>query len=213
MEGTRHEKIFIVLLAYTIGFTTAFIGFGLSSMNHKSQQDEFSALESVSTYKQPGHNYKQLHAKIDSIGFDDSGLYASVRGYKRILSAKQSTLVTSVAQSLPTPGFYTEIYNPLLSPDGWFAFFCEQTSVADKTCTPYVYSLYDDTVYGVSINGQTQHIDIQDSNLLWSSENELVINGWYSVDGETPWKFFAELAPDTLETSDEQEPIVPAEVQ
>ena len=119
---------------------------------------------------------------------DDSGLYANIGGYERILSAKQSSLSTSVVQSKPTSGFFTEMHKPLISPDGWFVFFCEQINASVSTCDPYVYSLFNDTIYPVMVGTVAPALKTDIIYVSWSDSNELQLNGYSSINPQTPWK-------------------------
>lgn len=183
MIETRHEKISIALAGYVIGFTTAFIAFGVTNMHHEDNMHEWKIKYNAPVQKTL--SYKKVQENINEILLDDSGLYVNVGGYKRVLSAKVSSLATSVVQSTATPGFFTAIHKQQVSPDGWFAFYCEQLTSNSKTCDPYVYSLFNDTIYKANI-GATQ---IKDLNVSWLTNNKLTINGVTSITESQPWKF------------------------
>ena len=187
MIGTRHEKIAIALAAYVIGFTTAFIAFGINNMDREEHMHEWKAREHFENSKH-AVNYKSADANISGIFTDDSGLYVTVGGYKRILSAKQNTLATSVVQSTPTPGFHVAIQQQQVSPDGWYAFYCEQLEVNATTCDPYVYSLFDDTVYKVTTNDVADSVAIENLSVSWTSDNRLVVNNSDAKNAGQPWK-------------------------
>ena len=185
MEGTRHEKTAILIAAYVIGFTTAFIAFGVNKMHDDTAQ----TVVAQNTFTKEPTSYKDVHKNISSVGFDDSGFYVTVGGYNRILSAKRKTLAANVVQSAAISGFYTNIHGAEISPDGWFVFFCEETDSATSQCDPYVYSLFDDTVYPLIAGVETISLESRTFSIGWSSNNTLTINGVASIDNKTPWKF------------------------
>ncbi len=110
MEGSRNEKIVIVLSAYVIGFTTAFIAFGINNSYTPSvPEEDFSR-----SYVQP-LSVKVAPQVISSIEENDEGFFAVIGGYKRMLSAKRSTLGANVIASNATSGFYTAVIANTLS--------------------------------------------------------------------------------------------------
>ncbi len=181
MIGTRNEKVLIVLTSYIIGFTTAFIAFGVSSDVDTPIAEYVAPKESIS--------YKEIHQNIQSIGTSSEGLFVNVGGYERIISASLSVLSASAIQSTGRQGYAFKHHTPLVSKDGWFAFYCEQEDADDTTCVPYVYSLFDDTVHPVTLDGKVEEIAIESYSADWDDQNLLSINGYPSLSNERPWEF------------------------
>jgi hypothetical protein len=193
MTGTRHERVGIAIAAYIIGFTTAFIAFGVNKMHHESHiprhsdQNYKPALEAKVV---SAETFKKVHKSIDAINYDDEGLSASVGGYNRIISAKLSEQAASAASAdTEAPGFHYDIHGALVSTDKWFAFFCEQKQQTDTDCVPYIYSLYDDSVHSVRVNGEKTQIKIADLSVVWNEQNQLSLQGLVSDDTKKPWMF------------------------
>jgi hypothetical protein len=216
MIGTRHEKIVIVLAAYVIGFTTAFIAFGVNEVH----EGDATAKRMVAVAQTPANetvDYKKVHHNISEIGTDEFGLYVNVGGYKRTISAAASLLGASVIQGAMGPGYAVEHLKPAISTDGWFAFYCEKATEDADACSPFVYSLFDDTIHKVTLNGVQEPVRISDFTVAWSSDNYLLINGYSSVDNVTPWKFeFTEektAVEETAVPADDQFQAAPPEVQ
>jgi hypothetical protein len=185
MISTRHEKIAIVLASYVIGFTTAFIAFGVTKMGEKEVYPNNSSYIKVVSYK-------DVHKNISDIGTDDDGLYVTVGGYKRTISSYRSLLPASVIESTELVGYAAAHFTPVVSNDGWSAFYCEQEEESSADCTPYVYSLFDDTIHTVRLNGEVAPLNIGQYTVSWTDENRLSINGFASVSSDTPWLFVQE---------------------
>lgn len=188
MEGSRNEKIVIVLSAYVIGFTTAFIAFGINNSYTPSvPEEDFSR-----SYVQP-LSVKVAPQVISSIEENDEGFFAVIGGYKRMLSAKRSTLGANVIASNATSGFYTAIIANTLSKDAQFVYFCEQQKTDAKDCAAYVYSLADDSLHRVKVNGKSYDPIIEGHTALWNDDTTLVLNGITSTEAIKPWNFTMEV--------------------
>lgn len=188
MIGTRHEKAVIVLTSYVIGFTTAFITFGISAMGSDDYKMETKNHSGVNRVVE----FKATHKNISAIGEDELGLYVTVGNYNRIISGNKNDLSASVIESISGPGYAVKQHQPTVSPDGWFAFYCEQEEEDSVECNPYVYNLFDDTVHKATLNGQYGSLDIATFTSSWSEDSLLTVNGYQSNDNKSPWLFTAE---------------------
>jgi hypothetical protein len=186
MIGTRHEKAVIVLTSYVIGFTTAFIAFGLTTMHYSDKQMSKRAPHMQSAKKV---DYKEVHNNISAIGTDESGLYVTIGGYNRIISGNKNALEASVIASITGPGYAVKHHMPQVTEDGWFAFYCEQAEEGATDCAPFVYSLFDDTIHKVTLDGVHESLTIDDVNVSWAENNQLIINSFTSSDPKMPWIF------------------------
>lgn len=183
MEGNRHEKVAIALLAYVIGFTTAFIAFGLSKMPTQiavvPQKEQIVQLEKKD----------QPYAVADlTMGMDDEGLFVVTDGAKRYLSINKSSLSANAIASTPVAGIYESIVDAKVSPDGKFAYYCEQLDASLETCDPYIYSFSDDVLYPVTVDGGKYVPTVADHIMTWFGESTVVFDGLSSVDPLMPWK-------------------------
>lgn len=182
MEGTRHEKIALIVIAYVIGFTSAFIAFGVNKINSEAKLihiDETQAMNSDSA---------EVHHSGLSVGVGEEGLFVITKEKERILSANKNLLEASVISSEPTPGFFYNIIEAEASRDGNFVYFCEQLMEEDPYCDPYVYSIVDDTLYRVSFEGEYIQPLILAHDSTWADESTLILNSAISENPEEPWK-------------------------
>jgi hypothetical protein len=182
MEGTRHEKIALIVIAYVIGFTSAFIAFGVNKINSETtiiQVDNAQAMQIDSS---------DTHHSGLSVGIGEEGLFVITKDKERILSANKNLLEASVIASGPTPGFFYNIIEAEASRDGNFVYFCEQLMEEDPHCDPYVYSVVNDVLYRVLFEGEEIKPLILSHDSTWTDESTLTLNGAVSQTPEEPWK-------------------------
>jgi len=183
MEGSRHEKMYLILTSYIIGFVTAFIAFGVTKTEPLTQvivvQNEKSQ-----TSVMPEAPVKEPTSLI----FSDEGLFAITQGYKRLLSVNKSSLGASVLTTTSNSGFYTNVYEAQVSPNGEFIYYCEQLDASDDSCYPYIYRVGDDTLYPLVHDGEKYVSPIADHAVAWTSDNLLTINGYLSENEASPWE-------------------------
>jgi hypothetical protein len=211
MEGTRNEKIVIVLSAYVIGFTTAFIAFGI----HNPSETQISDNSFNRSYAQPLSATEDI-GTISSIEKNDEGLFAVTRGYSRLLSVKRGSQGATLIAATPTPGFHAAVIADALSKDAKFIYFCEQQTADAKECIAYVYSLADDSLHRVKVNGEAYAPSVESQTAVWTDDSKLALNNMLSNSPEKPWEFTVtqEATRDTVEpvASSNNTQIVPSEM-
>ena len=148
MEGTRHERVALVVAAYVIGFITAFIAFGIGGqkdveMKNKQAGIHNAAAQTIVSEQNPV-----------SVGIGEDGLFVITDTGERMLSASQQSLNASLISSAGVPGMYYSIIDAEASHNGVHVYFCEQLTADSETCDPYVYSLQTDLIYPVKIDGE-----------------------------------------------------------
>jgi hypothetical protein len=200
MEGHRHEKVAIVLCAYIIGFTTAFIGFGVSSIQKNEVQKESAKSETPVVVEDAASKIQKNI--ITSISFGDDGLYAVTPVGNILLSVNKSALEASVIGATRSSGYYFKIIDAEASRDGKFAYFCEQLMENDTTCDPYVYDLQGDILHKVSTNASVIQATISSHASSWDEDGRLTLNGKSSGGFEKPW----ELIEDEEQSGETSEP-------
>jgi hypothetical protein len=183
LEGTRHEKIALVITSYVIGFVTAFIGFGLNQVYLSEQLQSIPAQEI--SFKQTVQ--KQNSETIISANLATDGLSAITSERKIFLSANKNVLSGAVIGSSDVPGFHYAIVGAEVSRNGKFVYFCEQFNSDSVMCDPYVYSLSDGMLHTVKRDGAEFQPVIADHNSSWTIDNFLRIQGAQSINAESPW--------------------------
>ena len=174
----QNEKAIIVVLAYVIGFTTAFIGFGLNDGSHHKAYHA-------------GHAHVQKNVSISSsLGSEnvttliqDDGLYALIGGSKRVLSAQ------AIASQVPQSGYHHMVVAIEVSPNAEFIHYCSQETEDATTCLHFVYDLATALVYRVKHDGGVQmESPIGGVDAGWSADNKLIVAGHVSMTSLEPWR-------------------------
>ncbi len=145
MEGTRNEKVLLIVSAYVIGFITAYIAYGLAYTPHNDFV--LSAAVQATTIAEVEPTPQVVGAVSDETSFavTPDALTVTVNGETRLISINASQLTEEQILEVGTPGIHTAVSEVELSPDGNELYFCEQAP-RETTCTEYVYSIPDGTV-------------------------------------------------------------------
>lgn len=186
MEGKRHEKVVIVISSYIIGFTTAFIGFGVTAIQ-TADVPLTSYIPQESNVEATAVTPIQKNV-ITSISFGTDGLYAVTPAGNILLSVNKKVQEASVIGATRNSGYYFEIVDAEASRDGKFAYFCEQLMESDTTCDPYVYDLQGDLLHKVKENGSPVNSTVKDHASSWDENGLLSLNGSNSTDAAKPWE-------------------------
>jgi len=167
MDGTRNERVYILLASYVIGFITAYIAFGVVQLE-----------KSVQFVEVPSTNMASVIASQQSAGASDTFL-AIDKGGLVLIRDNQRTLLsaTDAAASELTlqDGIHYAISDYLLSDDKSYAYFCELPTADAESCRPYTYSVDEGLVYPVLVDGQRVAFDAQEQKVSWSKGNVLIV--------------------------------------
>lgn len=162
MEGTRNERVAILLVAYVIGFVTAYVAFGLTQLEERFVYMPVDNTASV---------INALEKKSDAPGIaamTKEGLVLVKNNEARIISATQAS-----ADGILPEGYHTRIADYSLSPDGKHVYFCEVPGDALDICRPYTYSVAEDVVYPVKIDGQRVAFDPETQSAQWGTDGSI----------------------------------------
>jgi hypothetical protein len=163
MEGTRHERVVVLIAAYIIGFITAYIAFGVV----KVQDIDYVAL----TNQNASIIASQSKEKSSDIfvGLDNEGLVL-IKNNKRILLSLKNN-----GEVAPAEGVHASIVTYSASPDNSKIYFCEQPTVDSDSCRPYIYSVDDGIVYPVTVKGERVAFPVEGHAVSWNEGGELVV--------------------------------------
>ncbi len=168
MEGTRHERVITVLSAYLIGFTTAFIAFGVTQIENRV---DFVYVPTPS----------QTAAVVNAVPTDApvttvSEAYLSEAGlmYK---GNKGEVLVSAYAEDGQKDGVHQSIFEFSMSPDGKYLYFCEVPTADIDACKPFVYVVAAEAVYPVTEGGERIALPLTATSLGWDNLGLTAISG------------------------------------
>ena len=175
----KHRQALIVALSYVIGFTTAFIAFGIDNFSHDIDKKYHKASSPASS-----QNFKtDSQAERVSISVREDGLYAVISDRERILSAQTASVLDA------KPGWHHEVIKTEASPNGQFIYYCVQVSVENGECENFVFVVSEDIAYRVSrADGEAMSSDINSLVAGWTNDNLLIINSYISADKSRPWR-------------------------
>lgn len=173
----EHREAIIVGLAYIIGFTTAFIAFGLDGTGkHKSKAKYHRELPVEQTVAERGE--KQI-----GIAIREEGLYALLSDKDRIISAQGASLINA------KPGWHHQVIKTEVSPNNSYIYYCVQLVSSSSDCANFVYEVEADVVHKVSrADGEQVLSPIQGLVAGWTSDGLLTINDFVSAARQMPWK-------------------------
>ena len=211
MEGTKHEKAVIVLLAYIVGFTAGFIAFGVSKTNVPEEVIEVVANDTETlTQIAPTKPVEQTELpisdseKIEGELTDDysnptgSGkgtqayyknnrLFVSVEGKVNLLSVAKSKLTADVSSIFSNQGSHVAIPKYEVSPNGKYVYFCEQQTDVTE-CLSFVYDVANQIIQYVVADGKKVLISTEEAKKVTWKGNTLAIGVRSSEAAELPWK-------------------------
>lgn len=165
----KHERATITFLAYIIGFTTAFIGFGIdysSQATTPASSVQTTAKESVDTI---------------SLIKNSEGLFVNMDGTKRVLSAQ---VIGAVQQH----GYHKDIVSSAVSNSGRYVYYCALHEVDAEFCVQYIYDTEVDATHLVKREGSTAQLLKEPANAQAVWEGDLLnIQSFVSINSQTPW--------------------------
>lgn len=164
-----HTHAILVVLAYLIGFITAYIGFGLDyNINHKSKTV-------VGNQNQGASAYSSVKAVTT-----DEGLFMSNGDTERIISARSEKTDLSL-------GYHRDIVATSVSMYGDYIYYCAEMN-DEELCHHFIYVKKEDKVYPIMKSGNALVTDSYLSqNVLWLKNNTLQIDQLISIDKTKPW--------------------------
>ncbi len=169
MEGTRNERVAILLASYVIGFVTAYIAFGVVQL---SNTVELVTIASQNTASAIMAERQANRNSATFIAMDKEGLVVIKDNKRTLLSAT----IDAQDNTFLDEGAHVAITDYSLSPDKKSVYFCELPATDVDSCRPYIYSITDDVVYPVTVDGEPVAFDATKQSVSWSEVGELIIN-------------------------------------
>ncbi len=203
IEGTKHEKAVLIVVAYIIGLTSGFIAFGVTPNTPPTLVDvtgEATAVMGVnpdgSTYVPPSENPPMDEGSADQAAaptgdtiaaYEDGRLYATVRGERFVLSLHTDVMANDNVEGFSTQGIHTDLPAYQASPDGKYVYFAEKHSEADE-CSNFIFDTERNVIQPMSLDGKRFTSPcVMTKSFVWNDQGAEV--GIYrSVSAATPWK-------------------------
>ncbi len=192
LEGTKHEKAVLVVLAYIIGLTSGFIGFGVTQSLTTNTMEVAVAPEFIpegyTGPDTPPPSDELAPATTEEIArYEDGKLYAYVHGDRFVLSLSNDIMPVENVEGFATQGIHEKIPTYSVSDDGRFVHFCEQHTEADE-CTHFIFDAEANVIQPVSYEGKNFITSISDAlTAAWNGDT-ITIGTYSSAAAITPWK-------------------------
>lgn len=170
----KHEKALLVALAYIIGFTAAYIAFGIPELAHSPGNIEKTYTKVVT----PDTAFAGTKAILTE---SETGLVIVRGDDEKVISMKRTDAVSA------GPGVHANIVQFALSPDEQFVYFCEQREATDDMCYMYQYVVEEHNARAVQIDDAPQTTSVENKSFVWLPDGNASLNGYMSEDPQKPW--------------------------
>lgn len=176
----RNEAVGILILAYIIGFNTAYIAFGLNQEGidlSKPQPVVFSSAAVGLAVEQ--------NLSASAISFNNQGLFANVEDKSVVISGALSEDIE------PGPGFHADVPFYEISPSGKFIYYCEQEVADSDICKEYVYVVAEHKSYPLDTGKIDNSAMVETtSQFRWLADDRAAYGDLLvSVSAQEPWIF------------------------
>lgn len=170
----KNEKAIITSLAYIIGFTTAFIGFGLQSSEPLMTNNTAQVFVAADKNTEP--------AIASRVEVTEEGLFYVDSTGNHVISVYESELES------PKPGYHSSVTTAQLSPDGSYVHYCVIETSASPVCTNYLYSTGVHVTHPVTREDNSVLSGITARGTSWNKDGQLTVEGFISINKDMPWR-------------------------
>lgn len=184
----QHERAAIMALTFCIGFTTAFIGYGIPTTSAPIAVTPVSNTQTASLADtqparivEPSYTTGGGGQPASRVSLDTDGLWFIVAGEEYLVSPS-----TSLAPDIQEA--HTDIHQALARTDSSYLFFCAETLETAGLCEPRVFDLANFRIHQVQSQGQTGTLDPATMQVTWLADGRLSINGFTSAAATMPWQ-------------------------
>lgn len=184
MNAIRHEQAVLVVMAYVVGFVTAFIAFGVNKSDEAKQivytptTNEVQAnqvIEATEEESMAPVNNSANNASVAGAFYQD-GMFTAVNNSEQVVLSVDSALMPDLATDpqFASQGLHQSPPEYVVSPNGAFIYFCEEYTTPG-TCRSFVYDLAQDLIIPVTFAGERTEISLSDAATASWSNNTLLI--------------------------------------
>lgn len=190
MEGSRHERVVLVIVSYVIGFITAFIAYSVSTSSNEPSQPVFVVYEVANEYdyKKFADESNEATEVFTEVLYQDGRLLVK-RGAELLLvslNPDEAGFPSNALAGEPQGHHVTEpTYE--LAPDGNKLFFCEQKSTSEDVCSSFILDVQERVVRPVKVAGEPLRITPEEAKEAVWDGNKLALYDLASVDESQPW--------------------------
>jgi len=192
MTGTRHERVALVTLAYVVGFTSAFIAFGVSNINEARvvyQNVDLVESEIDTEYSVDNTMGSVMGATAVLAQYEGGMLTATVGEQRYVLSIDEEIIPAEERVAFAEQGLHVVPPPYVVSPSGKFIYFCEQSGEGTGECQAFVFDVESNVINFVTAAGEKLSVTNElAAAAVWQGD-VLNLGGEVSLDTTTPWRF------------------------
>lgn len=201
MITIRHERALVMLATYAIGFTTAYISFGVAGTTTPMTANVYTAVENIQTNEQVVESEPQVSDNVEedvvaeaeelkptsaSLEYKEGKLEYLMNGNSILLSFNPEVSDIKLPATTLTQGYHYGDLVFSMFDFGRYVFFCEQHEAKAKVCTPYLYDTVANTIFTVSNQGSQLEITLEEAKNATYGTKGLQIGDYHSTNALTP---------------------------
>ena len=188
MEGTRNERAVLVVLAYVIGFTTAYIA--ITHFQEKGIEMRQASIESSNHLASAGPKTAAVPSNDVTIQYGNGELVVHSNGDSYLVSVEPSVIGLEATEY--ELGLHTDLPVYKLSPDGNWLHFCEVTTDPGY-CRHNLYDMNERVIRRVQVQGEHLVTSVELAKTsTWNSDTGLKIGPYHSEEMSAPWEMHAD---------------------
>lgn len=181
----KQERATIMALTFSIGFLTAFIAYGVDT-NYSLPNLSIAQLtnkQQTATAIEARPAAEKLSQSGATVVLEAEGLFyqASETATKEVISVSVGVADDLVAEA------HEAVYNPLVSDDGQFVFYCATLAGDSSECDTFIYDAAEKIIYPLKSANQKIVIEPDQIRAAWASDGRLQLGQLVSIAAATPW--------------------------
>lgn len=190
MTGTRHERVALVILAYVVGFTSAFIAFGVSNLNEaKVVYQSVAEFEVDEEYVAENTIGSVMGASAVMAQYEGGMLTATIGEERYVLSIDEDIIPAEERLAFVEQGLHVVPPPYVVSPTGKFIYFCEQSSEGAGECQAFVFDVENNVINFVTESGEKLVVSGGAAAAATWQGDILHLDGRTSLEATAPWRF------------------------
>ncbi len=199
LEGTKHEKVVLVLLAYIIGITSGYIAFATQSKSmsvvYKDTSHQVSAVvETEMTDSTAGTEEEMGSGTVlgdiarsdEFVHYTNGRLIVDSPGLRMLISVHADNVGDDVQPGFEMQGIHVAAPVFVADEARENVFFCEFFTV-DTECSAYIYNVSDVTIKPVVLNGEQLVLTEAEARTAAWTDGQFAVANLISFPRE-PWR-------------------------
>lgn len=184
MTGNRHEQAILVVMAYIVGFVTAYIAFGANQVEQATEivyvptSLATPADQTIASTLADAVTAANNAAAIAGAYYEQGQLSVNKNNETVLLSIDTEVMPELVNDpQFADQGLHQSSPIFIESSTGRYVYFCEEYSIPGS-CRSFVYDTEQDMIIPVTINGEKSEIVLEEAATATWNDERLQINSY-----------------------------------